>query len=214
VLSLCTARRAWTLDLADLTVYESDEPTGAEGDTLIGIATAGRLMVGVEDSAAEGDDTVAVDSQHDLIERVADEIVEALHPVFAAVRSVANFGLVGMWGAVVDDISAAAVTASSTVPLRSALETSDALVKALKLRTRHVRLLPSIEMVAWSGGITPVSVKGNCCMRYKTQDLPDQAGEGFCEDCPKRDRAVLIERHRARFEAGVGPPRDGPRTID
>lgn len=201
VFGLCTARCSWTLDPHDVAVFEAHEPRGVEGDTLVGVAFAGQLIVpAAGPSSAPGDAIVVLDDAG-VVERSAAELVVALDPVFRAVRSVANFGMTGMWGAVVDEVSATAVLAADVVGLAPAVEVADSLVAALRRHTSHIRLLPVIEMVEWNGGVTPVSIKGTCCMRYKTYDHPDRAGEGFCETCPKRDRTALLARHRDRFEA-------------
>lgn len=200
--ALCTLRRAWTLPLDAISIHHLGATEDPEAGRFGSFAFDGDLLVTAEDPAATDPHvTVVPGDLGDLVERAAREIHGALAPVFAAVRRRAPFGLAGMWGAVADDIGVAAtIAAEAGVPLADAVATTDRLTDELARFTGHMKIRPDLELVEWSGGVSPFSVKGNCCLWYRTEADPDPFGAGYCGTCPKRDRSTMLAEHRNWLE--------------
>jgi ferric iron reductase protein FhuF len=121
--------------------------------------------------------------------RAAAGAAGALDPVFRAVRSRAPFGRAGMWGAVADRVTVAAVERARDAGQDPcpAFHQATAFVDAL---ARHVRIgaRPALCSVPSPDGRAPFVVRGTCCLAYKAARGLDP-DEARCTDCPLRARS-------------------------
>jgi hypothetical protein len=138
-----------------------------------------------------------------LFDRLADEIVALLTPLFAVIRRHASFGTAGMWGLAADGMADSALNHASrrgTDPL-AAWSNAEALIERLAARVPSLRTRPTLAPVEWSGGVAHMTVRGSCCLYHKVSgcDL-DPAGEAYCLSCPKRDHDDRLRRWSAGLE--------------
>jgi len=114
-----------------------------------------------------------------------------------AVRRRASYGRYGMWGQVADDLCGTALRAARRADLdgEAAWDEAQAVLDLVAAQVPELRARPRLFPVTWRGGEALFSVKGTCCLWYKTRKAPDLGGEGYCGSCPLRDD----ECRRARF---------------
>ena len=195
-------RRAWRIAPRSLAVRRH------EGGWFDAIAVAPQpLLVLPGDPLAAHSDVEVVADEAALRDRVADDLVALLTPVFAHVRSHAPFGLGGMWGTIADAVAdqtvqyLAAVGADAAA-VEAAWPRVVALTDALGARAPRLRARPSLVRIGWSGGVAHRTVRGTCCLYHKISgcDL-EPTGEAFCVNCPKRDAADRERRWSAHLEA-------------
>lgn len=166
---------------------------------------AARLSVGGNDPAAALD---GVDVVEDLDRRrrlVVDQLRSVARPIFDAVRARAAYGRSGMWGSLADGLAGGTLYSEQRRPGRGdpagAWETIDALVDELGRQTPSLRARPRRQLIAWSGGTWHQSVRGTCCLYYKTTADPDPCGDGYCSSCPLRPDTSRAERIARWLEA-------------
>jgi hypothetical protein len=185
VAALITEGRAWPIAPSTLAIHRHDE------GWFDGIAVRGarlRVLPTDRDAGAAGVEVVA--SPERLRAVLAEELTGVTTTIFTAVRRRAPFGLRGMWGNLVDGITAGALWRAHQAGIDQAVARTEALALVAALVHRAGRTIPTprFERVDWSGGVALVPVKTTCCLYYKTFDgTPDRRGEGYCTSCPLRD---------------------------
>ena len=158
-----------------------------------------------DDPEAEHPDAVVVADQATLAERFAQSLVETLTPLIEAVRRRTPYGLRGLWGAVADEVTGAAlrVARQTRTDGWAAWTLSQAVLDHVAASQTHLRR-PTPFPVSWAGGEALFQVKGTCCLYYKTCDGPlDADGDSYCTTCPFRDHDNRLSRLRHHLE----PPR-------
>lgn len=175
---------AWSSDPAALSVHRHPE------GWFDGFAVARSIVLVLPDdpdAAHPGTEVVATVAS--LRARVADDLVPLLERIFAGIRARAPFGLRGMWGSLADHVGAIAVALArrSGGGHEQQWAAAAALLDAMAERASRVVARPALRLVDWSGGVAPLSVRGTCCLWYKTNPRgPDRGGEDFCTTCPLR----------------------------
>jgi len=188
-------RRAWRLAPRSLAVRRH------EGGWFDAVAVAPQpLLVLPGDPLATHPDVAVVVDEATLRDRVADDLVALLNPVFAHIRAHASFGLGGMWGTVADAVADQVVQYSAAVAASNGNDDDRdddgdgddaeaswprvaALIDALAARAPRLRVRPSLVAVGWSGGVAHRTARGTCCLYYKL------SGDDWCANCPKRAAA-------------------------
>lgn len=157
------------------------------------------VLVAASDGATEHPDSVVVERAV-LVDVFARSLFERIDPMLEAVRSLTPFGLRGLWGGVADEIASAALGAARAggTDVDLAWRTACDVIDAITASAPWLRSRPAPFPVAG----TLFTVKGTCCLYYKTQPgPPDPCGESYCTTCPKRDdgsrRARLTEHLQA-----------------
>lgn len=156
---------------------------------------APRLVVLAGDPAVGEPGVEEVPGEGPLLAALVDEVVGVATPTFAALRALRlPFGIAGMWGQLADAIAGAALADArrAGADLDAAWSASERMLGALAARVPELRARPRRQVVRWAGGAHHVSVKGTCCLWYKTQPGADPCGEGYCTTCPLRP-----DHHRA-----------------
>lgn len=163
--------RAWSLDPSQLWLH----PT--EGGWYDGLAIDPTAMMlgpspdGLEDGVAGG-------------------IVALMTPLFVAIDRASGLGTPCMWGSLADAIGSGCVTnaAARGTDVGRAFERASELIAAIGRSTRLPRVRPRLVDLSTPGAEPRRAVRrGTCCLWYRTQQHPDPSGEGFCDDCPRRD---------------------------
>lgn len=177
-------RRAWSVAAGDLLVHP--HPDGWFDGMAVRVPKV-RMLPGDPDS--KHGDAVVVDDLAVLRGSVAGELAATLAMIFGAIRRRARLGQPAMWGGVADGAAFAAVSdavAQGADP-EAALVEAMSLVEAIAARAPLPRVRPSLARIEWSGGVAHETVRGTCCLWYRTQVDPDPSGEGYCDSCPRRD---------------------------
>ena len=146
-------------------------------------------LVVAGDPAAGQSGARAVSALDDLHRQFAAFLVAALEPWFVAVRRRAPYGRYGMWGQVADDLCGTALRAARRADLdgEAAWDEAQAVLDLVAAQVPELRARPRLFPVTWRSGEVLFSVKGTCCLWYRTQEAPDPGGEGYCGSCPLRD---------------------------
>jgi hypothetical protein len=171
-----------------------------------GVAIAGaRLTVDGTDPVAVLD---GVDVVEDLDRRrrlVVDQIRSVAGPIFTAVRDRVPYGRSGMWGSLADGVAVGILHSEQRRPgggdPAGAWAAVDALLDELAQQTLALRARPRRQLIAWSGGTWHQTVRGTCCLYYKTSPDPDPCGDGYCSSCPLRPDESRAERITGWLEA-------------
>ncbi len=147
------------------------------------------------DPAAGHPDAVVVSSVHELRNLLADQLAALLAPVFGAIRQRAPFGVIGMWGQLVDGLYSLALWLAhqSGADQRAAWDEAGAVVDALAERVHQVRVRPRLFPVRTGAEERLFPVRGTCCLWYKSQ-TDDEPATAFCTTCPLREDADRTER--------------------
>lgn len=133
---------------------------------------------------------------------VVEHLREVLVPIFAAVRARSPYGLRGMWGAVADSVASDA-TWTAHVNGRdvvSAWQRAQTLLDALATAAPVAVTRPTLARVEADGHVAHLTIRGTCCLYYKSVD-PDPAapaaGVEYCTSCPLGTDEVRLDRRRA-----------------
>lgn len=142
-----------------------------------------------DDPAAGSPDAVVFEDTKALGAALAAEVARVVEPVFAAVRTATRYPTRSMWGSLADGIAGTAlwrgVRSGTADP--ALWDRAGAFLDRLEERTRLLRVRPNLAEIAWSGGVARLSVKGTCCLYFKTfEGVPDPCREGYCSSCPFR----------------------------
>jgi hypothetical protein len=163
--------------------------------------TAGTVVVTPADELA-GTAGVEVSEDHQLVGVLADRIVALASPAFAALRERVPFGQIGMWGTLVDGLAGGALWRAqehgedADVTWANVTDLGDAIAE----RVARLRSRPRRQLIQWAGGSWNASVRGTCCLYYKTCTEPDPNGEGYCTSCPFRTDESRALRLRTYLE--------------
>lgn len=165
------------------------------------VVTDAGLTVGANDAAARLAGVCVVDEPEERRGLVAEQIRAVASPIFAAVRARAPYGRSGMWGSLADGLTGGTLYSEQRRPGggdagRAWIEV-DALIDELAGLVPELRARPRRQLIPWSGGTRHQSVRGTCCLYYKTCSDPDPCGDGYCSSCPHRpdeSRAQRISR--------------------
>lgn len=170
-----------------------------EGGWVDGVAIddAG-LSVGAGDPSAGCADVQVVDDVEERRRLAAGQIRSVAAPIFDSLRALVPYGRPGMWGSLADGLAG---TALHTVQRHlgggdpaEAWVGVDALLDELVRQVPDLRARPRRQLIPWSGGTWHQSVRGTCCLYYKTRVDPDPCGDGYCTSCPHRPDQSRAER--------------------
>lgn len=195
-LPLVLWRRTWPVGLDRIALHAD------AGGWFDRISIGGRLRVLPDDVAAT---RPGVDVGADLPAlrgRWAAETAAALGPLFRELARRLRFGLPGMWGSVADGVAGHTLWVGNAVgagPDRVWAEVT-ALLDALAEAVPQIRVRPRRHLVPWSGGVGHTSVRGTCCLHYRTVETPDPDGDGYCSSCPLRTDASRERRIAAHLD--------------
>lgn len=200
--SLAEDRRTWALDPDVMWVHRDP------GGWFDGLAVAASTMRVLADDPRAGADDVEIRGDADeLRHELACDAVAVLTPLFAAVRSLAPFGLRGMWGAAADGLGSGAAYAA----FRGGADPAAAFDAAMRLvddvasagAGRMTR--PTTHEVRYVGGDTVYVRKGTCCLWYKAaaEDVADT--DRYCTSCPLRDADDQRSRYARWLDSLVAP---------
>lgn len=148
-----------------------------------------RVYVTSADPAASHPDAVVVDGAEQT-RLLALGLVDRLTPVLDAVRASTRFGRSGLWGGVADELASAALWAarSGRTDAGDAWRLAEAASDTIAQGRRWLRARPRLFPITTADGASAFSVKGTCCLYYKTQPQPpDPCGDSYCNTCPFRD---------------------------
>jgi hypothetical protein len=142
-----------------------------------------------------------------LVNWWAERLVAAVTPLIEAVRARLPFGGRCQWGSLADRVAypPMALARRGGGDGASAWAEATTLIDALA-RHAPVRFArPKPFSVDWARGEAWFSVKGTCCLRYRTAVQPDPCGAGYCNSCPILDDARRCARWRTYLEKpGLG----------
>lgn len=196
--ALITMRRAWPLSPHGIALHRH-----ADG-WFDGMALKDPTMwVLPDDPAAGSPDAVVFEDEKALGSALAAEVARVVEPVFAAVRSATRYPTRSMWGSLADGIAGTALWRGVRLGTADPAlwDRAGAFLDRLEERTRLLRIRPSLAEIAWSGGVAQLSVKGTCCLYFKTfEGKPDPCGEGYCSSCPFRAPESRTEKWASWLE--------------
>lgn len=162
-----------------------------------------RVFVTAADAAASHPDAVVIDGP-DQIRLLARGLLDRLTLVLDAVRASAPFGRSGLWGSVADELAGAALGAARAAGTDAgdAWHLAQGAIDVIAEEWRWLRARPRLFTVTTSDGSSAFSVKGTCCLYYKTQlQPPDPCGDSYCNTCPFRDDHSRHRRLVASLDA-------------
>jgi hypothetical protein len=124
----------------------------------------------------------------------AAEIVRLTAPLVDGLCRELPVGPAAVWGAVADDLAGHALsfareTAADEV---AAWARAERLLGRLEVRA-PAGARPRLFPVSWSGGRTHFSVRGTCCLFYRTC-APPRGQNDYCSTCPLRSDHSRTER--------------------
>lgn len=161
------------------------------------VADAG-LTVGAHDQAAGLTRANVVDDLEQRRRLVADQIRSLASPIFDAVRARVPYGRSGMWGSLADGLAGNTLFGEQRRPgggdPARAWTCIDALLDELARQVPELRARPRRQLIPWSGGTRHQSVRGTCCLYYKTRADTDPCADGYCTTCPHRPDESRSER--------------------
>jgi hypothetical protein len=102
-----------------------------------------------------------------------------------------------MWSALADELAAGLMRAALETDgdVDRAWQDASALLDVLAERVEVPFTRPRLDRTEWSGGCTPFSVRGTCCLYYKTVDgTPDRRSDDYCTTCPLADEGWRRQR--------------------
>ena len=153
------------------------------------------VLVAGDDAGGAHPDATVVDAELAVVHGRA--LAARLGPVLDAVRALTPFGRRGLWGSAADQVASVALWAARAggVDLDATWRTAVRVNDALAGSTPWIRSRPRAFTVQAGGRPTLFTVKGTCCLFYKTQPQPpDPCGEGYCTTCPFRDDGSRHDR--------------------
>jgi hypothetical protein len=204
--ALCLDRRAPDPALDGVHVHRNAE-CGFDG-----VAFARPAMAVLPTDAAVGQGgspgAVVVDDFDALVDWWAERLVAAAAPLIESIRARLPFGRRCLWGGLADRVAfpPLALARRTGGDGAAAWEEATTLIDAL---ARHAPIRfarPKPFLVDWAGGEAWFSIKGTCCLRYRTAPGPsgaDPCGANHCNSCPILDDA----QHLARWQAHLQAPR-------
>jgi hypothetical protein len=196
--ALVTERRTWSFGLDQVWVHQHDD------GWFDGLAVDGVLRVLRDDPEAGAPGTLTADGIDELRQVLAADIVAVATALFAEIRRLAPVGTGGMWGLLADGVAAAALYHARPGDAVATWSEVCALLDELAAHVPALRVRPRLFRTEWSGGTEWSSVKGTCCLYYKTFDgRPDVYGDGYCTMCPLRDDRWRDRALRSWLEAGA-----------
>lgn len=160
------------------------------------------------DAAGDHPDVIAV-SDTELTHLLAQGLVTRLDPILEAIRALAPFGRRGLWGIVTDEFASAALWAARAggADMIGAWRLAETAIDFVAEERHWLRARPRPFTIPTAQGPTTFSVRGTCCLYYKTQlQPPDPFGEGYCTTCPFRDDDSRRDRFLACRNAVQKPP--------
>jgi hypothetical protein len=205
--AVCLDRRAPDPALGNVRVRRNAE---AGFDGLAFVRPAMAVLPG-DPAAASGDPgVVVVDDLEALVDWWAERLVAAAAPLVDAIRDRLPFGRRCLWGGLADRIAFPALALArrrggSGSRGADAWAESTTLIDALARHAPMRFARPKPFVVDWSGGQAWFSVKGTCCLRYRTAPEPDPHGADNCNSCPILDPCQRLTRWRGHLETRRAP---------
>jgi len=149
-----------------------------------GVALEADVLVLADDPMVGRAGTIAVDDRAQLTHLTVERLAAVLGPLFASVRARAPYGVRGMWGAVADSIAADATWRAHVECADVAQAWNDAqpVIHALAAVVPVTR--PTLARVDRAGHVAHLTIRGTCCLYYKSVDHPDGAPVEYCTSCP------------------------------
>jgi hypothetical protein len=197
-IALVAEQRSWPLRASNLAVHRHDE---GWFDGIAVLAPDVRMLS--SDPDAHHPHAVSFGRVDQLRSVLIDETVELAGRLFSEIRARAPYGVRGMWGALADGLAATLVHAADDADddIDAAWKAATALLDALDARVGVPFNRPRLDRAEWSGGCSSFTVKGTCCLYYKTVDgASGPSNDDYCTTCPLRDERWRRERHIAWLE--------------
>lgn len=165
-----------------------------------GIVVRDPQVVVAPDDPEVDDAEVVVRGVGDQPRLVAERLVDALDPVFAAIDAITPYGRRGMWGAVVDAVHGTAARTARTedVPVVRARADAVAVADALADRVPTPRTRPEPVAVEDGGVLGHYARKATCCLWYRrAEPAARDDTSAYCGTCPH----LAEDRWRPRLAA-------------
>jgi hypothetical protein len=141
-----------------------------------------------------------------LVDWWAERLVAAAAPLIEAIRGLLPFGRRCLWGGLADRVAYPPLALARRMGRDGAAAWAEAtaLIDALA-RHAPVRFArPKPFVVGGPCGEVWFSVKGTCCLRYRTAFQADPCGASHCNSCPILDDAQRLARWRAHLQIPEG----------
>jgi hypothetical protein len=195
--AICLSRRAPDPALDGVHVHRNAE-CGFDG-----VAFARPVMAVLPtDPVAGSPGAHVVDDLDDLVDWWAQRLVAAATPLIESIRARLPFGRRCLWGGLADRIAfpplalARRTGGDGPAAWAEATRLIDALARHAPMRFAR----PKPFMVDWAGSEAWFSIKGTCCLRYRTAPGPDPCGANHCNSCPILSDAQHLTRWQAHLE--------------
>ncbi len=162
----------------------------------------------VTGSAGDGHrDAEPIPDRAALVGSFAGAVVATLDPLFTAIRTVAPYGVRGMWGSLADDLLTSMLWTTRRFDgtddaQRAVAATTGEIIDAIAARQPLLKVRPTVVDLTWARGHTLFCRRGTCCMIYKAPG----AGEGperYCASCPLIDDDDRNDRWRTWLASHV-----------
>jgi hypothetical protein len=199
VMALTTEQRTWPLAAANLAVRPHQ---GGWFDGLAVLDPDVWMLPGDPDAAHP--DSVIVSGLADLRIAFIAGTAALARRVFPAVRARAPFGMRGMWGSLADGLGARVVAAAEEGggDVDAAWADVARLLDLLEAWAPVRPTRPRLDRVDWDAGSKAFTVRGTCCLFFKTvEGPPDRFGDDYCTSCPLRDDEWRRQRWAALMAA-------------
>lgn len=154
-----------------------------------------------DDPAVDHPDAVAVADRDALVDVLVETLHDLLGPFFHTLRPLAPFGRRGLWGLAADATGGTALALARETDRDHRPYWSDATTVLDRLAGRHfpVRNRPRPLVVSDGRRDVPYSIRGTCCLRYKSPDERDHHDPdfpaGYCHSCPLVDDTTLYRHY-------------------
>jgi hypothetical protein len=175
-----------------------------------GMAFARPAMAVLPTDAAAGQGgspgTAVVADLDALVDWWAERLVAAATPLIESIRARLPFGRRCLWGGLADRVAYPPLALARRRGWDGAAAWAEA-TRLIDALARHAPMRfarPKPFTVDWAGGETWFSIKGTCCLRYRTAPGPDPCGACNCNSCPILDDAERLARWRAHLERPRG----------
>jgi hypothetical protein len=124
----------------------------------------------------------------------AAEIVRLTAPLVDGLCRQLPVGPAAVWGGVADELAGHALSFAreTAADETAAWARAECLLAHLEART-PARARPRLFPLSWSGGRTHFSVRGTCCLYYRTC-APPRGEDDYCSTCPLRSDDSRTER--------------------
>ena len=202
--AVCLDRRAPDPTLESVHVHHNTEG-GVDG-----VAFARPAMAvlptdpALEQGASPG--TVVLGDVDALVDWWAERLVAAAAPLIEAIRARLPFGRRCLWGGLADRVAYPPLALARRTGGDGAAAWAEAttLIDALAHHAPVRFARPKPFVAGGPCGDVWFSVKGTCCLRYRTALRPDPCGAGNCNSCPILDDAQRLIRWRAHLQTPRG----------